>query len=99
MMRYQNLPLAVTLAIVIAFFSTVVVRAQKQTPIDGIDARANAAELAKQLSDADPNVRQRSAEALAQLAAAEREEQGGSARIGLGALSFWKIRATFPDCS
>jgi len=74
MMRYQKLYVSVTLAIFIACFSTVVVRAQQQTPIDGIDARANAAELAKQLSDADPNVRQRSAEALARLAAADQSK-------------------------
>src|ERR1051325_1296542 len=73
MMHYQKLALAVTLATFIACFS-IVVRAQNQTPIDGIDARANATELAKQLSDADPNVRQRSAEALARLAAADQSK-------------------------
>jgi HEAT repeat protein len=66
-MYYQRLSLSVTLAIVFATG----VSAQTQTPIDGIDARTNTAELAKQLGDADPNVRQRSAEALARLAAAD----------------------------
>jgi len=37
--------------------------------IDGVDARSNPAEFTKQLSSPDSNVRQRSAEALARLAA------------------------------
>jgi len=40
-----------------------------QQPIDGIDARSNSAEFAKQLGSTDPLLRQRSAEALARLAA------------------------------
>ena len=40
-----------------------------QQPIDGVDARSNSAEFAKQLGSTDPLVRQRSAEALATLAA------------------------------
>ena len=39
-----------------------------QSPIDGVDARSNPAEFAKQLGSADPLLRQRSAEALARLA-------------------------------
>lgn len=69
-MHYRRLSLSVALVIVIATG----VSAQTQTPIDGIDARTNSAELAKQLSDADPNVRQRSAEALARLAAADQKK-------------------------
>ena len=42
-----------------------------QQPIDGVDARSNAAEFAKQLGSTDPLLRQRSAEALARLAATE----------------------------
>ena len=42
--------------------------------IDGVDARSNAAEFAKHLSDADPNVRRRSAEALAHLAATDQRK-------------------------
>jgi len=42
-----------------------------QQPIDGIDARSNSAEFAKQLGSTDPLLRQRSAEALARLAATE----------------------------
>jgi HEAT repeat protein len=42
--------------------------------IDGVDARSNPAEFAKQLSDPDPNVRQRSAEALARLAATDQRK-------------------------
>lgn len=48
--------------------------AQAQSPIDGIDARTNSAELAKQLSSPDPLLRQRSAEALARLAAVEQRK-------------------------
>ena len=70
-MHYQKISLSITLAIASVIFFTTAVSAQTQTPIDGIDARANASEIAKQLSDADPNVRQRSAEALARLAAAD----------------------------
>ena len=69
-MYYLKLSLSFVLASVFA----TVVSAQTQTPIDGIDARANTAELAKQLSDADPRVRQRSAEALARLAAADQKK-------------------------
>ncbi|HEY8224014.1 MAG TPA: hypothetical protein VIG25_01970 [Pyrinomonadaceae bacterium] len=49
-------------------------RAQSQSPIDGIDARANASEIAKQLGSTDPHVRQRSAEALARLAADDQKK-------------------------
>ena len=41
----------------------------QQVPIDGVDARSDPAEFAKQLASMDPHVRQRSAEALARLAA------------------------------
>src|SRR5687767_52109 len=42
-----------------------------QQPIDGVDARSNSAEFAKQLGSTDALLRQRSAEALARLAATE----------------------------
>ena len=42
-----------------------------QQPIDGVDARSNSAEFAKQLGSTDPLLRQRSAEALARLADAK----------------------------
>ena len=45
-----------------------------QTAIDGIDARSNPAEFAKQLSSSDALVRQRSAEALARLAATDQRK-------------------------
>jgi HEAT repeat protein len=48
--------------------------ATAQSPVDGIDARANTAELATQLGSPDPLVRQRSAEALARLAAMEQRK-------------------------
>ena len=45
---------------------------QGQTaPVDGVDARSNPEEFAKQLNSPDAHVRQRSAEALARLAAAD----------------------------
>ena len=44
------------------------VKAQ-QSSIDGVDARSDSKDFAKQLGSADPLVRQRSAEALARLAA------------------------------
>jgi HEAT repeat protein len=70
-MQYNKPYLIITLAIVFISSVATVVSAQTQTRIEGIDARTNTAELAKQLSNADPNVRQRSAEALARLAAAD----------------------------
>lgn len=45
-----------------------------QSPVDGIDARANTAELAQKLGNVDPLVRQRSAEALARLAAVDQKK-------------------------
>jgi|SRR5215213_5973243 len=48
--------------------------AQPQTPIDGVDARSNPAEFAKQLGSSDAHVRQRSAEALARLAATDQRK-------------------------
>ena len=42
--------------------------------IDGVDARSNPAEFAKGLSSADANVRRRSAEALARLAATDQRK-------------------------
>jgi len=45
-----------------------------QTPIDGVDARSNPAEFAKQLGSTDAHVRQRSAEALARLAATDQRK-------------------------
>ena len=43
----------------------------QQAPIDGVDARSNPADFAKQLGSTDPLLRQRSAEALARLAATD----------------------------
>jgi HEAT repeat protein len=45
-----------------------------QSPIDGIDARSNTTQLATQLGSIDPLVRQRSAEALARLAAVDQKK-------------------------
>jgi len=48
--------------------------AQTVVPLDGVDARSNPAEFSKGLSSADPNVRRRSAEALARLAATDQRK-------------------------
>jgi HEAT repeat protein len=45
-----------------------------QSPIDGIDARANTNDLARQLGNPDPLLRQKSAEALARLAATDQKK-------------------------
>ena len=61
-----------TLAFCVVVMCVGLMRAQEaraQEPIDGVDARSDAAEFAKQLSSSDPLLRQRSAEALARLAA------------------------------
>lgn len=50
------------------------VSAQAQEPIDGVDARSNAAEFAKQLGSPDALLRQRSAEALARLVATDQRK-------------------------
>jgi len=55
-------------AVVLGFVVMVSANGQ-QAPVDGVDARSDPAEFAKQLGSADPLVRQRSAEALARLAA------------------------------
>ena len=46
----------------------------QQSSVDGVDARSNPADFAKQLGSTDPLVRQRSAEALARLAAADQRK-------------------------
>jgi len=61
------------LTICLFVFSAACIPAQAQSPIDGIDARTNTAELAAQLGNADPLLRQRSAEALARLAAVDQK--------------------------
>ena len=55
-------------AVVVVLLAMVSSVAQ-QVPIDGVDARSDPAEFAKGLGSTDPTVRQRSAEALAKLAA------------------------------
>src|SRR6185369_13116577 len=57
---------------VLVFLATV---SHAQTvSIDGVDARSNPAEFSKGLASADPNVRRRSAEALARLAATDQRK-------------------------
>src|SRR5215208_6286119 len=61
----------VVLALVVMAMST---KAQTPIDIDGVDARSNSAEFAKQLGSADALVRQRSAEALARLASTDQRK-------------------------
>ena len=64
-----------TRATLIAIVLFVAASAQaQQSPIDGVDARSNPAEFAKQLGSTDAHVRQRSAEALAHLAASDQRK-------------------------
>src|ERR1044072_9208294 len=58
---------------ILSLFITTTIHAQ-QEPIDGIDARSNPAEFAKGLGSTDPLVRQKSAEALAKLAATDQRK-------------------------
>jgi len=60
-----------SVAAILLLVSFNLLQAQQQVPIDGVDARSNPAEFAKQLGSPDPHVRQRSAEALAKLAATD----------------------------
>src|SRR5918994_6658960 len=61
-------------AVVLLFVFGMVHGQAPQAPIDGVDARSNPEEFAKQLGSADANVRRRSAEALAQLAATDQRK-------------------------
>ena len=58
---------------ILSLFITTTIQAQ-QEPIDGVDARSNPAEFAKGLGSTDPLMRQRSAEALAKLAATDQRK-------------------------
>jgi HEAT repeat protein len=61
-------------AVVLLFVFGVAHGQAPQAPVDGVDARSNPEEFAKQLGSADENVRRRSAEALAQLAAPDQRK-------------------------
>ena len=61
-----------SLAAVLLLISLSTLHAQQ--PIDGIDARSNPAEFTKGLGSTDPQVRQKSAEALARLAATDQRK-------------------------
>ena len=58
---------------ILSLLITTTIHAQ-QEPIDGVDARSNPAEFAKGLGSTDPLLRQRSAEALAKLAATDQRK-------------------------
>lgn len=59
---------------ILSLFVTTTIHAQQQSPLDGVDARSDPAEFAKQLNSSDPLLRQRSAEALARLAATDQRK-------------------------
>ena len=61
------------LILAVLLFVSVNAQAQ-QVPVDGVDARSDPAEFAKQLNSPDAHVRQRSAEALARLAATDQRK-------------------------
>ena len=71
-MSYTMFRLSLTAACLLVFVCVSSMNAQ--SPIDGVDARTNTAELAKQLADPDALVRQKSAEALARLAATDQRK-------------------------
>ena len=71
-MSYTMFRLSLTAACLLGFVCVSSMNAQ--SPIDGVDARTNTAELAKQLADSDALVRQKSAEALARLAATDQRK-------------------------
>jgi len=58
---------------ILSLFIVTTIHAQQQ-PIDGVDARSNPAEFAKGLGSTDPLLRQKSAEALAKLAATDQRK-------------------------
>lgn len=60
--------------LVVLVFLVFVSVANAQTPIDGVDARSNPADFAKQLNSPDALLRQRSAEALARLVATDQRK-------------------------
>jgi HEAT repeat protein len=68
-MKYLKLVVVVLMVVVPMSFA----KAQ-QVPVDGVDARSDPAEFAKQLNSPDALVRQRSAEALARLAASDQRK-------------------------
>ena len=64
----------IVFALLLSMLFTAASSQAQQVPIDGVDARSNPAEFAKQLSSTDAQVRRRSAEALARLAAADQRK-------------------------
>jgi hypothetical protein len=73
-MCLQKLFIVFLLVLVVCVSKTSAQVQSPQSPIDGIDARTDAVELAKQLGNADGHVRQRSAEGLARLAAVDQKK-------------------------
>jgi hypothetical protein len=60
--------------LILVLLSLAIVAQAQSAAIDGVDARSNTAEFAKQLGSLDANVRRRSAEALAKLAATDQRK-------------------------
>jgi hypothetical protein len=63
-----------TIILLLVLFVVVGNAKAQQSAVDGIDARSNPADFAKQLGSTDALVRQRSAEALARLAATDQRK-------------------------
>jgi len=70
----MKLGLSLVFLISVLVYAASAAHAQTTVPSDGVDARSNPAEFSKQLGNADPNVRRRSAEALARLAATDQRK-------------------------
>ena len=62
------------LALLLVLFVVTGTAEAQQSSVDGVDARSNPADFAKQLGSTDPLARQRSAEALARLAATDQRK-------------------------
>ena len=71
-LRFRRLAKTLFVACFLMLAFSIAIKAQ--LPVDGVDARTDTKELAKQLASPDANVRQRSAEALAKLATKDQEK-------------------------
>jgi HEAT repeat protein len=73
-MKMKNVCLAIGMFLVTGAASVTAMGQSGTLPLDGVDARTDAAEFAGQLGHADPLVRQRAAEAIARLAATDQRK-------------------------
>jgi HEAT repeat protein len=70
----MNRKLVFSISIILLPLALASVSYAQTVPLDGVDARSDPAEFAKQLNSLDANVRRRSAEALARLAATDQRK-------------------------